>query len=447
MQTAVTRDTIFALSSGLGRAGIAVVRVSGSRAHRALELLARVVPEERRATVTQIFAPRGGEAIDRALVLRFSGPRSATGEDMAEFHVHGGAAVIAALLESLGAVEGLRLAEPGEFTRRAVYNGKLDLTAAEGLSDLIAAETEAQHRQALTQAEGGLARLYDGWRERLLAALARAEADIEFPDEDLPRGVGSEALSAAGEVSRAITAHLADGRRGERLRDGLSVAILGAPNAGKSSLLNRLAEREAAIVAPTAGTTRDVIEVALDLGGYPMILADTAGLRATGDAVEAEGVRRARKRAASADLRVLLFDAAAWPRLDAATLALMDERALPVVSRADLRPELDAATVEGRPALLVSASSGAGIDALVQHLTAAAAKILRPGEAPALTRARHREALEECQMALFRASHASLPELAAEDLRLAARALGRITGRVDIEQVLDRVFRDFCIGK
>lgn len=447
MQIAVSEDTIFALSSGSGRSGVAVVRVSGPRAHAALGALARVAPDERRATLAQIFDPRLGDLIDRALVLRFNAPRSATGEDMAEFHVHGGAAVIAKLLESLGALEGLRLAEPGEFTRRAVYHGKLDLTAAEGLADLIAAETEAQRRQALAQAEGGLARLYDGWRDTLLAALARTEAELEFPDEDLPGGVGDQALAAAAQVSREISGHLADGRRGERLREGLSIAILGAPNAGKSSLLNRLAEREAAIVAPTAGTTRDVIEVALDLGGYPVMLADTAGLRASGDAVEAEGMRRAKRRAESADLRLLLFDAVDWPRHDPATLALIDERAILIVSRADLRPELGPVAIEGRPALLVSASSGAGIDALVRSLSAAAANLLRPGASPVLTRARHRAALEECKMALFRASNASLPELAAEDLRLAARALGRITGRVDVEEVLDRIFRDFCIGK
>jgi tRNA modification GTPase len=447
MQITVSEDTIYALSSGSGRAGIAVVRVSGPGAHRALEALARVTPPPRRATLARLIDPRSRDTIDRALVFCFAAPASATGEDMAEFHVHGGAAVIARLLESLGALEGLRLAEPGEFTRRAVYHGKLDLTAAEGLGDLIAAETQAQRRQALTQAEGALARLYDGWRERLLSALARAEAELEFPDEDLPREISSAALAAARAVEQQISAHLADGRRGEILRDGLSVAILGAPNAGKSSLLNALAEREAAIVAPGAGTTRDVIEVALDLGGYPIRLADTAGLRATGDAVEAEGVRRAQKRAESADIRVLLFDAEAWPSLDAATLALVDERAILAVSRADLRPEIARATVADRAALVLSTRSGAGIDALVKRLVEAAAGLVRPGETPALTRARHRSALEDCRACLARASSAGMPELAAEDLRLAARALGRITGRVDIEQVLDRVFRDFCIGK
>ena len=447
MQIAVPGDTIFALSSGAGRAGIAVVRVSGPQASAALQAIARVMPQVRHARVARLIDPRSGDSIDRGLVIRFAAPRSATGEDMVEFHVHGGGAVVAALLESLGGVPGLRLAEPGEFTRRAVFNGKLDLTAAEGVADLIAAETQAQRRQALAQAEGGLRRLYEGWRERLLAALARAEAELEFPDEDLPAGVGSAALADAGAVAREIAAHLADGRRGERLRDGLSVAILGAPNVGKSSLLNRLAEREAAIVAPSAGTTRDVIEVALDLGGYPVVLADTAGLRPTGDAVEAEGVRRARARAEAADLRLLLFDAASWPELDAGTRALADERAILVLSRADLRPELDAPRVDGRPALRVSALTGAGIGSLVGALTETAASLMRPGEAPVLTRARHRAALEDCRAALVRADLAELPELAAEDLRLAARALGRITGRVDIEQVLDRVFRDFCIGK
>ena len=302
-------DTIYALSTAPGRAGIAVVRVSGPGAAAALAALAGAVPPPRQARVARLRDPRQGEPIDAGLVLYFPAPRSVTGEDVAEFHVHGGRAVIAALLEALAALAGMRLAEPGEFTRRGFLNGKLDLAAAEGLSDLIAAETAAQRRQALRQLAGEFGRIAEGWRARLIDVQARLEAAIDFPDEDLPAGLWADSRAAAAALAGEIAAYLADGRRGERLRDGLAVAIVGPPNAGKSSLMNALARREVAITAATAGTTRDVIEVALDLEGYPVLLADTAGLRPSGDAVEAEGVRRARARAASADLKLVVLDA------------------------------------------------------------------------------------------------------------------------------------------
>ena len=386
-------------------------------------------------------------------MLWFPAPASFTGEDVAEFHVHGGPAVVARLLDALGEVPDLRPAAAGEFTRRAFDNGKLDLTQVEGLADLINAETESQRRQALRQMEGALGRLYEDWRERLIGALAHIEAEIDFPDENLPTGISEVATHNILSLYSELLLHLDDRRRGERLRDGLHIAIVGPPNVGKSSLLNLLAQRDAAIVSTTAGTTRDVIEVHLDIAGYPVIVADTAGLREDAEAIEGEGVRRARARAAAADLTLALFDAACWPRLDDATLRLVDANCIAVVNKIDLRPLDPGATIAGRPALAVSVTAGTGIAALLAAVEDAVKQRLGGVAAvPALTRARHREALASCAGALERLldrarSAAPAAELIAEDARLAARALGRITGRVDVEDVLDVVFADFCIGK
>ena len=440
-------ETIFALSSGAGRAGIALVRVSGPAARAALiELTRTSLPQARHATRARIV-DAAGAAIDDGLVLWFPAPASFTGEDVAEIHVHGGAAVVAALIEALAARPGLRPAEPGEFTRRAFDNGKLDLAQAEGLADLVNAETEAQRRQALRQLDGELGELCEGWRAELVAALAHAEADIDFPDEDLPDGVTDRVRHKVSGLAESIAQYLDDGRRGERLREGVYVAIVGAPNVGKSSLLNRLARREAAIVSASAGTTRDVIEVHLDVAGFPVIVADTAGLRAAADEVESEGVRRALDRAAHADLKIAVFDAGASPDGDAETRRLVDKDALVVFNKTDLHPPPIGAAVNGCPALPVSARTGAGFDALIAALGRAVAERLHSSGAPAITRARHRDALESCLDALRRFARSAPPELAAEDLRLAARALGRITGRVDVEDILDIVFKDFCIGK
>ncbi len=441
-------DSIYALSSAPGRAGLAVVRLSGPGAGPALLALAGRLPPPRLASRALLQDQMTGP-IDDALVLWFPGPASFTGEDVAEFHIHGGKAVLAALFAALARLPGLRLAEPGEFSRRAFQHGKLDLTAAEGLADLIDAETEAQRRQGLRQMQGELGRLYEGWRARLLRALAHVEADIDFPEEDLPAGIAAAVAPGIAQLQGEITAHLADNRRGERLRDGVAVVILGPPNAGKSSLLNALARREAAIVSDIAGTTRDIIDVQLDLGGYPVVLADTAGLRDTVDRIEGEGVRRALARAESADLKLLLLDAAALENLPAEITALIDNNCLLIANKIDQTPLPPDARLAGRQLLPLSVSSGQGLDALLMALeTAVAARYGQAGDA-SLTRARHREALQHCAAALERFLSGAAPdaELAAEDLRLAARALGRITGRVDVEDVLDVVFRDFCIGK
>ena len=443
----MSAETIFALASGRGRSAVAVLRLSGPQAGPALAALTgRAPPPPRLATLAALRHPNTAELLDRALVLWFPAPRSQTGEDVAELHLHGGRAVIDGVVAVLAARPGVRLAEPGEFTRRAFEHGKLDLTEAEAIADLVDAETVSQRKQALRQYGGELARLYDGWRARLVRLLAHVEAAIDFPEDDLPDGLDSDARSGLTALLGDLTVHLDDGRRGERLRDGLSVAIIGPPNAGKSSLLNALARRDAAIVSAVSGTTRDIIEVQLDLGGYPLILADTAGLREGADEVEREGIRRARHRAAEADIKIAVFDGDSWPHIDSATEALLDSDSLIVLSKAD-RHGVNAPVIACRPALSLSVHSGDGLTELIDALTSRAAQALDTAGRPTLTRLRHRIALEECTEALARAAGAPLPELVAEDIRLASRSLGRLTGRVAVDEVLDVIFRDFCIGK
>jgi len=406
------------------------------------------VPEPRRAAFGRVRDPASGEAVDSGLVLWFPGPRSETGEDMAEFQLHGGRAVIAAVLLALGGLDGFRLAEPGEFTRRAFANGRIDLTAVEGLGDLIYAETEAQRRQAFRQLDGSLGRQAEIWRTRLIEALALVEAQIDFSDEaDVPEDLVGPALAAARKLRDEIARALADDRRGERLRDGLTVAIAGPPNAGKSSLLNRLARRDAAIVTPYPGTTRDIIEVHLDLGGYPVTLIDTAGIRAAEDPVEREGVRRAAARAAAADLVLWVTDASQPGEARYEPPAGL--RAGPVWRLRNKVDLLDSDSQQpSAPGLhLVSALTGSGLDQLLAALTAFVQETLGAAEPALVTRQRHREALGQTAQALDRAAEANGEDIIAEELRLAARALGRLTGRVDVEDILDVIFRDFCIGK
>jgi tRNA modification GTPase len=434
-------DTIYALSTAPGRAGVAVVRVSGPEAGRALSALSGKAPPEPRVAALALLRDADGRLIDEALVLYFATPASFTGEDVAEFHIHGGRATVEAVLRALGAL-GLRPADAGEFTRRSVENGKLDLTRAEAIADLVDAETDAQRRQALRQYDGALAELYEGWRADLIRAGAWAEAAIDFSDEELPADTFNRTRAAISEILQQIHKHLDDSGRGEVLREGLQLAVIGPPNAGKSSLVNALARRDVAIVAETAGTTRDVIEVRMDLGGYPVTLADTAGLRTARGAIEAEGVRRALTRAETADLVLLLLDgSAADPRAGVAPEMRVD---LTVFNKCDLP------WPARRDGIAISLKTGAGLDAMIAALTAKVRECLEaPNEAPVLTRKRHRHALEDAARSLQHALSAPADqlELMAEDMRLALRALGRITGRVDIEELLDVVFRDFCIGK
>ena len=445
-------DTIFALSSGRPPAAIAVVRLSGPRAGVALKALIGRVPAPRQAALARVRDPASGEVIDEALALWFPGPNSETGEDTAELQLHGGRAVIAAVLAALSRIEGLRPAEAGEFTRRAFENGQLDLTAVEGLADLIGAETEAQRRQAYRQLKGLLGDRAETWRQRLTEALALVEARIDFADEaDVPEDLVGPALEIVRGLRTEIAAALAGASRGERLRDGLVVAIAGPPNAGKSTLLNRIAKREAAIVSPVPGTTRDVIEVHLDLDGYPLTLLDTAGIRDSADPVEQEGVRRARERAAAADLVLWVVDAAAGPGCGPAS----DPQPKPVVwtirNKIDMLPEHNRNEYEPGLSFMfqISAVSGQGMNHIIEALSAFARDYF--GTEPAMiSRQRHRTALKATLEALDRAG-AEGPhgreDIIAEELHLAARTLGRLTGRVDVEDILDVIFRDFCIGK
>lgn len=446
-------DTIYALASAPGRAGVSVLRVSGPLAKTSLAALTNnaATPAPRQATLLTLTTPLGGQPIDSAIIITFIAPASFTGEDVVEYHLHGSPAVIRMLLSTLGQQPGHRLAEPGEFTRRGFENGKMDLTEAEAIADLINAETELQQAQAFAQMHGALGRIYDGWAQGLTRALAHLEADLDFPDEDLPDGVAEQVMPVLQELARDIAEHLNDNRRGEMLRDGVHVAIIGAPNAGKSSLINALARRDVAIVSEHAGTTRDVIEAHLNLGGYPVILADTAGLRpdqlsedAQGS-IEGEGIRRALDRARSADLKILLFDATE-KEPDAHTMALKDERAIVVMNKADR-----AGIANKTGSLAISALTGEGIDGLLAALVQRIEEQMGRRATPSLTRQRHRDALQGALDSLNRSLQAADtgrgPELMAEDVRLALRALGRITGRVDVEDLLDIIFRDFCIGK
>ena len=446
-------ETIFALATAPARAALAVMRLSGAGTRAAVEaLLAGPAPQPREARLRRLKGAGGG-IVDEAVVIWMPGPASYTGEDVAELHLHGGRAVVDAVSEALLAL-GLRLAEPGEFTRRAFENGKLDLAQAEAVADLVDAETEGKRRQALAQLEGALGRRYEAWRDRLLEALANLEAAIDFPDEELPADVAARArpplVALAGELAEA----LAGAERGERVREGYRIAIVGAPNAGKSSLLNRLVEREAAIVTAVPGTTRDVIEAPLVIGGFKVLLADTAGLRRTRNEIEREGVRRAEAWAESAALRLWVVDGAANDGSWAEAKPAVRRGDLLVLNKADLGRGRDReaagifATTQGCRIVPVSAVQGGGLQDLHAAVLERISGDLGSGEFPAATRARHRARLEEALGAVRRGLESlESPELAAEDLRLAGRALGRVTGRIDPEEVLGRIFASFCIGK
>jgi len=477
-------DTIFALSSGRPPAAIAVIRISGPMAGPALKSVIGRVPEPRKGAFARVRDPKTGELIDEALALWFPGPNSETGEDTAELQLHGGRAVIAATLAALSAIDGLRPAEAGEFTRRAFENGKLDLTAVEGLADLVMAETEAQRRQAFQQMQGLLGGRAESWRQRLIEALALIEAGIDFSDEgDVPKNLAAPALAAARSLAEEIGRALADAGRGERLREGMVVAIAGPPNAGKSTLLNRIARREAAIVSPYAGTTRDVIEVHLDLNGYPVTLLDTAGIRETDDPVEMEGVKRARERANGADIVLWVVEAQesagvnhvspvnrpVWLVLNKSDLmAGSSERSednvsnigkgegkfdpnKPIINMVneELSEKNECKFSNSERIFSLSAQTGSGFERLLAALGVQAAAYLG-GEPALVTRERHRQALETTKAALDRAASAELAgrdDLIAEELRAATRTLGRLIGRVDVEDILDVIFRDFCVGK
>jgi tRNA modification GTPase len=448
-------QTIFALSSGRALSAIAIVRVSGPQAGPALTLLAGRVPTPRLAT-RAMLRDANREPIDDAVVLWFPGPASATGEDVAEFHVHGGRAVLAALFAALSVFEDMRAAEPGEFTRRAFENGKLDLTEAEGLDDLIHADTDRQRRQALRHLKGLLGGKARDWRSQIIETSALIEAGIDFPDEgDVSAELVQPALARIRTLLREIEEVLAAQGRSERMRDGLVVAIAGPPNVGKSTLMNQLARREVAIVSPHAGTTRDVIEVQLDLDGYPVTVIDTAGIRDTEDPVEQEGVRRARARADEADLVLWMTDpqhhedrhegaAPVW--------TVLNKIDLDAVGTAEARNPAEALRSSGGGSgadFRISASRGDGVGELMAAVIAFAENYFGSGESGLIGRERQRELLRQTAASLHRSIEtiSDGEELAAEDLRAASYTLGRLLGRVDVEDILDIIFRDFCIGK
>ncbi len=435
-------SSIFALASAPGRAGVAVVRVSGPLAGPGIQALAGPLPAPRQAALRQL-AYRGAP-IDRALLLWFPGPESFTGEDVAEFHIHGGLAVREALFSALSEL-GARPAVSGEFSRRAVENGKFDLTRAEAIADLVDAQTPAQLHQALRQYDGALAELYEGWRAALIAALGRAEAAIDFSDDGVGETEFVASQAAAQKIIKEIQTHMDDSGRGESLREGLRLTILGPPNAGKSSLINALAQRDIAIVSNSPGTTRDVVETRLNIGGYLLQVADTAGVRQTDEPIEAEGVRRALAHARSGMTLLLLDSAAENPRQGLPQD--LPQPDLIVWNKSDL---IKSNWGVARDGLSLSLKTGKGIAELLEMLQQKVQQKLHSADgAPPLTRPRHRHALQEALLHLQHglAAPKDHPELLAEDLRLAMRAIGRITGQVDVEELLDFVFRDFCVGK
>lgn len=450
-------DTVFALSSGPAPAGVAVIRLSGSAACQTAEILCGArLPPTRQATLRRLYDPTDGTLLDEALVLVFKGPHSFTGEDVVELHCHGGKATVEAVLKAITRTGLARLAEPGDFTRRAFGNGRMDLTEVEGLSDLIAAETEAQRRLALRQASGENRAKYQKWTDRLVSLLAGFEAAVDFPEDDLPDTIGTHSHAETRRLVAEWDEEIALSSAASALRTGIEIAIVGAPNAGKSTLLNALAGREAAIVSDIAGTTRDVLEIRLDLGGYPVTLADTAGIRDSSDTIEAEGVRRARDRAAAADIVLVLYDSTQYrddidgddrdgddSLWDASN---RNQDVVRVFTKADHRDSVPPPT-SAKPCHWVSAHRKDGLRILLQSVETLVKERYGPAQTGVVVRERHREALEKARTALARALHAPEAALAGEDIRLALSEMGRITGRVDVEAILDVVFSEFCIGK
>lgn len=447
----MTESTIYALSTVYGKSGVAVIRISGPAALetvRRMTLLPAENINSRKAHFVKLLSARDGSLLDHSLLLYFPAPHSFTGEDIVELHTHGSRAVIASVLDSLSSLPDYRLAEPGEFSKRAFYNHKMDLTEAEGLADLIDAETAEQQKYALRQMEGGLKNLYDGWRSRLVDLLAHLEAYIDFPDEDLPADLTSGMMNDVFKLYSEIETHLNDGKSGERLRDGFRVVIVGAPNAGKSSLLNAVARRDAVIVSDIAGTTRDAIDIHLDLGGYPVIFTDTAGLREAEEAIEQQGIAMAWRKIEDADLIISLFDASqdsvqVFDKLK----KTYHNKMLIVANKIDKLTSEQCSKLQKQGSMLISAKQAQGIGELLETITGRIASRFTSGSNLLITRARYREALQNTLDNLQRFGFDKPIELTAEDIRLAARELGKITGRIEVDEILDKIFGSFCIGK
>lgn len=433
-------DTIYALSSGAGKGGVAVIRVSGNKVRHILRQVARLETPKARYAYFRALKNKAGDTIDNALVLFFEAPHSFTGEDVAEFQVHGGASVIEALFQCLGAFEGVRPAERGEFSRRGVVNGKMDLTQAEGIMDLIDAQTDRQRKQALLQTQGELGKIYQEWRQTLVKIMAYCEAFIDFPEEDIPPEEEKKIAATVQGLIQKIKTHLDDNARGQKLREGFQIALIGEPNVGKSSLMNAFTKKDTAIVTSIPGTTRDVLEAHLDVSGFPVILADTAGLRESTSTIEAEGIRRAVKRAETADLILHVQDITAYPTELPLPDSLKEKSCITIWNKKDMNA---VAPING---IAVSALTGDGIDLVWQQIT----DFLKEHFSECggvITRERYRIALKEACLCLESALSAPELELRAEDLRMAARHIGRITGQIETDELLDIIFRDFCIGK
>lgn len=451
-------NTIFAHCSGKGKAGVAVFRISGPESLSVLSSLTKKSAEEftpRQLIYSKIYSPVNDAIIDEGMVVYFSGNASFTGEDCAEIHIHGSIAVTKLLYAALSRNRAIRLAEPGEFARRAFMNGKFDLTAAEGLADLIEAETEMQHSQAIRQLGGGLHDIYEKWRIELIEIMANLEAYIDFPDEEIPDDVTSKAHELADRLSNNIREHLADNRKGERLRNGLKLALIGEPNVGKSSLLNILMQRDVAIVSDIAGTTRDVVEGHLDIGGYPIILQDTAGIRdQSSDKIEMLGIDKAKEVHKQADIKLILIDASKLTTdIDSAIEQFsdyLDEGSIVIINKIDLLENSDinlGKISEQTTICQISAKAGQGIDQLLKMIGDKAELLASPGEYPQLTRTRHRAQLEEALVALQQFKEVDDLVFAVEDLRMTIRYLSNITGDITVDEILGEIFSKFCIGK
>lgn len=439
-------DTIYAPASATAKAGITVIRISGPNAKHAIEYLGSAVGKPRFVKMAKIFHPETKDLIDECITIYYQGPSSFTGEDVVEINIHGGRAVLDLTLDALSKIQGLRLAEPGEFSKRRFMNGKMDLTQAEGLMDLIDAETEAQHKQALKQLAGKLGILYEGWRAQLLKIMSLIEAYIDFPDEDLPANIIDDVTKQVKSLNKEITNHLSDNQQGEKLREGFYVAIIGETNVGKSSLINALAKRNVAIVSDIAGTTRDVIEVRLNIAGYLVTIADTAGLRSSNDLLEKEGILRTLDRAKNADLKILVLDSQKCDNTPQELLDLANKDTIVVLNKIDLLDN-NSEPKTNEKAVLVSAQSGLGLNNLLNEIKEYIQNFFYTTDAPLITRQRHRENLERCKACLEVFNLQKDIELAAEDLRLASRYLSVITGKIDVESVLGEIFSNFCIGK
>lgn len=443
----MNNNTIYALSTVFGKSGVAIIRISGPEVLNVIKQMTDIDTSSIKPRYAYFTGLKDlkGNLLDKSLVLYFKAPSSFTGEDVAEFHIHGSKAVISSVLESLSSIEGLRLAEHGEFSKRAFYNQKMDLTEAEGLADLIDSETAEQQKYALRQMEGNLKGLYEGWREELLKIMAHIEAYIDFPDEELPSDIIDNIQNTVFKISDNIDKHVSSNNVGERLRDGFRVVVIGEPNAGKSSLLNAIAKREAVIVSDIAGTTRDAIDIHLDINGYPVIFTDTAGLRNTTEVIEQKGIELAYTRAKDADVVICLFDG--LKNIPQEFEKVQENKKIYVANKQDKLSSEQKISLQNKGFLLISAKHNEGIDALLQEISSKIKEKFTSSSGVLITRQRYREALRNAVSYLKEFNFNKEIELSAEDIRLACREIGKITGRIEVDEILDKIFGSFCIGK